>query len=1304
MSMNITFDTANNPEAPTLILATRSGKKLGQLNAENIVCNDSLKEASELSFRVRKYLNGKKNILWNKLVDFKLVWCKNYNTWFQITVDIDESNETIKNVLGIRLGEAELSQIMLYDVEINTEDDIARDDYKATVLFDKDDKSASLLHRIMEKAPHYSVIHVDATIKNIQRTFTFDNISIYDAMQEIGEEIGCLFIFNSNSDEDDNIQRTISVYDIQSYCYECGHRGNFTLNCPKCHSENIYEGYGDDTTIFITSDELGEDIQFTTDTGAVKNCFKLEAGDDLMTATIRNCNPNGSDYIWYLSNDMKADMSEDLINKLSNYDKDYTYYQAEYPINISSTLVSEYNKLVNNYKKNFNANLETLPNQIKGYPALMNALYNTIDFRLYLQSGLMPNVSLSDTSATQQAALLTVSNLSPVSVESTKNISLATANSAILLMAKVLVDSRYQIKVNTSNLTGLKWTGNFIITNYSDEEDNAISDTITITINDNYETFVKQKIEKALSKDGNYDTSISGLFKMDDDPDKTDTPFKKEIKKYCLNRLTAFYDSCQACINILIEQGIADRESWNASDGNDPDKNLYDDLYLPYHTKLASLESEIKQREKETKQVTDIIDTLQRTQQEIQRILNFEKYLGKDSWMEFCAYRREDTYSNNNYISDGLSDSEVFNRANEFIKLAKEEIFKSAELQHSISSKLKNLLVIQKFKPLVDMFKVGNWIRIQIDDVIYKLRLLFYEINFDDIEDLNVEFSDITKTVNGLTDQKALMQKASSMATSYDSTKKQAEQGKKSKEQLNNWVDKGLSLTNIKIVSNANNQNQTWDEHGILCREYSPITDTYNDRQLKIINRGLYVTDDNWKTAKAGIGNFTFWNPETQETENRYGVIADTLVGNLVLSEKVGIYNQNNSIQLNENGINIAGQKNTVTINPNNSSVFTIKKNQSNKQIIGFDEDGNIAITGSFYSGDNQEVKINSNGTFNFGNGKFVYDGNIISFEGEISANSGKIGGWTVSSDRIYNKGGEYYTVLSAFDSESSNAPILYCQKGNGDDRTFPLQILRNGNIWIGENALNRLLLKEGHIDFYVGNKHSGRLGQNENNDITIENTNLSCEKDIYCDGGIYGRTGFSEDGYYSACLVKYTIQNNEFLIGLGDGTKRDSINLYSNHNLRFPNNYGISLNGGSIAFRYYNNAVYCGIDTKPLKLVGSSITSNGSSVTSDIRMKNNINNISTKYLELLNLLEAKTYKFNNHNPDVTNTGFIAQEVLSALKQLGLSPKDFGGFVDIYGDGSEYALDYTQFIAILWKAVQNINQKLIKMEQESEDK
>lgn len=942
--MNVTFDSAGNPKPITLILAAGNGELLGQLDAENIVYANNLKEADEISFRIHKYVNGVKCSLWDKIVDFKLVWCKDYNTWFQITVTTDESEETIKNVLGVSLGEAELSQIMLYDIEINTEDDIARENYKTTVLYKPDDKEASLLHRILEKAPHYSVSHVDSTIKNIQRTFSFNNTSIFDALQEIGEEMGCLFILNLNSDENGKIQRTVSVYDIQSYCYECGHRGIFTLNCPECHSTNINEGYGEDTTIFVTSDELGKDIQFSTDTGSVKNCFKLEAGDDLMTATIKNCNPNGSDYIWYLSNEMKADISDDLVNKLADYDNDFEYYQSRYSMSISSA--SAYNTLINKYISG-KPTLEKISSPIIGYTNLMNALYSTINFRLYLESELMPkpNTSLVDTNAKLQAALLTSSALSPVAIEAKDitKVSLASANSAVLLMAKVIVDSRYQIKVNNSSLAGSIWTGNFIITNYSDEEDTAVSSSINIILINNQEQYIKQCIDRTLNKNDVFDASIIGLFKMNDFPEQTNTPFKNEIKKYCLNSLVSFHDACQSCIDILIQQGIADGETWS-----DKEPNLYDDLYLPYYTKLQSLSAEIKIREDEIKIVSNMQQSLYKLQSYIQNELNFENYLGKDLWVEFCSYKREDLYSNSNYISDGLTDSEIFDKAQKFIKIAKEEIFKSAEFQHSISTNLKNLLVIKKFKPLVDKFKVGNWLRIQVDDIVYKLRLLSYEVDFDSLENLSVKFSDVMKTANGLTDQKNLMQKAASMASSYDATKRQAEQGKKSKEQLNDWVNKGLSLTNMKIVGNADNQNQTWDKHGILCREYSPVTDDYDNRQLKIINRGLYVTNDNWKTAKAGIGNFTFWNPETQEMDEAYGVIADTLVGNLILSEKVGIYNQQNSITLNNNGIIITSNNTNKDINKN---LLTIQKksneNEEPLKLMYIDDNGNLVLNGS---------------------------------------------------------------------------------------------------------------------------------------------------------------------------------------------------------------------------------------------------------------------------------------------------------------------------------------------------------------------
>lgn len=939
MSIKINFDSAHNPEKPTLVLATRNGTKLGQIAAEDIIFNDALNSASEISFKVHKYVNGEKYELWDNIVNFKLLWIKEYDTWFQITLDISESNETTKSVIGTRLGEAELSQINLYDIQINTEDDIARDDYKITVLYNEVDPKASLLNRILEKAPHYTIKHVDATIKSIQRTFEFDNTSIYDAFQEIGEEIGCLFILESGSDSDGNIQRTISVYDLQSYCYECGHRGEFTLKCPECGSENISEGYGEDTTIFVTADELGQDLQLSTDTDSVKNCFKLVAGDDLMTSTIRNSNPNGSDYIWYISDDIKKDMSGELVDKLNQYDEEYEYYERDFVPEIELDHINGFNDLVDKYKI-YNEELSKIVLPIKGYSELMNGVYKTIDFSLYLRSVLMPSIDIDDTSAAEQCAKLTSAALSPISVEDVSKISLATANSAVLLMAKVIVDSRYQTKVNESNFENQIWTGNFEVTNYSDENDTSISETITITIDDNYESFVKQKIDKALSKEPSYDPSIIALFDMDE------TDFKNELKKYCLNRLTSFHDSCQACIDILIEQGIADKETWS---GSDP--NLYDDLYIPYYNKLQWISEEMALREQELSVIVTLNNLFVSIQQNIQDKLNLENYLGTKLWFELSSYRREDEYNNSNYISDGLSDTELFDKAQEFIAVAEKEIYKSAELQHSISCDLNNLLTVEKFEPLVQDFQVGNWIRILIDDRIYKLRLISYEIDYDDLISLSVDFSDVMKTADGLSDEQSIISSAKSISTSYSSTKRQASQGLKSKEQLNDWAEKGLSLTTMKIVNNADNQNISWDSHGILGREYLPVTDTYDDRQIKIINRGVYLTDDNWLTSKAGIGSFTFWNPRTQKMESAYGVIADKLVGNLILSENVGIYNENNSITLDSDGLTITSVSNDNDLNYN---LFTIRKHvlsesaQANEYVSRLIRDGILPETASF--------------------------------------------------------------------------------------------------------------------------------------------------------------------------------------------------------------------------------------------------------------------------------------------------------------------------------------------------------------------
>ena len=1050
MAIKINFDTAHNPEMPTIVLAKRNGDKLGQINAKEIEISDSMHDGSDITFNVNKYVDGVKCNLWEQIVDFKLVHCVEWDMWFEISVELNEATDSLKTVFCKRLGNAELSQIKLYDIEINTENDIARDDYKIpTVLYNEQHPESSLIHRIMEKAQHYTVIHVDATIANIQRTFSFNNISIYDAFQEIAKEIGCLFVLHSNSDKNGRIQRTISVYDLESYCDDCKHRGEFTDICPKCGSTNVYEGYGDDTTIFVTSDELADNIHFSTDTGSIKNCFKLEAGDDLMTSTIRNCNPNGTDYLWYISDSVRSDMSPELVSKIESYDDLYTMYQTKYNAKLNPTLINTYNNLVGKYQQ-YNDKLELISYPIVGYPSLMNAYYNTIDLYLYLQSSLMPTVVISDTDAKTESAKLTAKNLSPVSVTNIEHISVSTANNAVLAMAKTVVDSRYRVKVETSSLDDNTkvWTGNFSITNYSNDEDFALSEIISVVVNDDYSTFVQQKIYKALKQDDTNNLSISGLFTLQQ------ADFNLELQKYSLNSLNSFYNSCQTCIDILIEQGIADNATWS---GKDP--NLYNDLYLTYVEKMSAIEKETMLRQKEIDSIIGVYDENKELisyglqnyivdiKNNIQKSLDFQNYIGSELWIEFCSFRREDKYSNTNYISDGLNNAELFDKANEFINVARNEIYKSSELQHSISSTLKNLLVIDKFKPLVEHFVIGNWLRIMVDDELYKLRLIKYSINYDEINKINVEFSDVVKANSTLKSVQEVLSKAATMATSYSSVQRQAHQGGLSNATIKDWVTNGLDATTTKIIGGADNQTQTWDKHGMVFKKYDSINDKYDDIQIKIINSTIAITDDNWKTVKTAIGAYYYFD-QLSENKNQlkraYGVNAETIVGKLIVGESLGIYNHGGSLKFDNNGFAVSNELNTVTINPNDKSIFKISHNGNN--VVSLDDDGNLIVVGDIVASSLtllDGVTVNSDKVTGLSNvalsGSFtdlddkpdmtVYiskDGVIgntpsqnstgftVSKDGLLQASNaiiygtlyssfGKIGGWNIGDNSLYN-------------------------------------------------------------------------------------------------------------------------------------------------------------------------------------------------------------------------------------------------------------------------------------------------------------
>lgn len=1259
MAVYIKFDSAGTPELPECILSKQSGEYIGPLNTiSQVHFSDNMNSVNEFSFLVYKTLNGKMCNFWNDIRDFRLIHIPAWDTWFKLRVEINEDDDSVKSVTANSMCEEELSNIKLFYIEINTTQDIERDDYVSTVLYNEDKPKGSLLNRLLnDKVPHYRIVHVDDSIKNLQRTFSFNNTSIYDAFQEIAEEIHCLFIFRVYK-ENNILIRTISVYDLESKCTECGYRGEFVDRCPKCNSDIINEGYGKDTTIFVSKENLSENISYSTDVDSVKNCFKLESGDADMDAAIINCNPSGSDYLQYITDAEKEDMSEELVNKLNSYDVKNHYYTNEYQFHLNTNIINSYNQLVKKYKS-YNDTLEEIKNPLTGYRSLMKVYYDTIDFSGYLQNSLMPSVTISETSAEKQIALLTPSNLSPVSLENINYISLATANSVILSYAKVYIDtSKYRIKVNSSVLNGVTWTGSFVVTSYSDEEDTATSSSVSITFNNNYENFIKQKIEKILAKEKVEDISIVGLF------EKNNSNFKNELKKYSLTYLQSFHNACQSCMDILIEQGISENKS---------QKDLYNSLYKPYFNKLNYISSEIKLRENEINIINGTYDLdgtvindgvysiIEKERNNILKQLDFKKYLGI-YWPEFCSFRKEDLWRNDNYISDGLSNLELFKRAEEFLEAARKDLIKSATLQHVISSTLKNLLVIDEFKPILNYFSVGNWIRLMVDGRVYKLRLIGYEIDFDNLDTLSVTFSDVVEQLGSISDIQSILKQSQSISTSYSSVKHQAEKFEENSKLISGWTKKGLDATVTKIVNNAENQTVTYDEHGLLFREFDSVTNTYSLTQAKIINSTMAFTTDDWETSKTAIGKFLYFDPVEKKYKTGYGVIAETIVGNVILGESVGIYNESGGLSFTNNGLDITNGVNSFKVNPNSQKLLSISN--ASGDVFYVDKNGGLHIKGD---GAGLDISANSTTTaINLEVSKKVGNNEVIS---KINQSAEKI---TIKANKISLEGlvtvNNNFKVLSDGSIEAKNAKF----SGNITGSTITGSSLTlkydNGN--------NKFIVNSNGINFYCpeGNIGGGNINFYSDGKIIVSlyDDGLSIIGDNF-PPGIMGGIGQSNVEISSRSLSSYSSPIS---------VRRNGENFYW---------YG-TFSQDCNMFRFVHNSdddSYLEIQT-PYEAFGLTAWH------SDKRLKENINKSEINGIDEILKIQHFEYDWISKNNHV-KCGYIAQDMLEANPKYVLAISQENGDV-------VYQINEHTIIPVITKALQELIVKVQAIEKIIEKK
>lgn len=1202
----------------TAVLCRAEKTPVGTLSAvDDFRFKNISNDTDEISFKVYSKINGEPAPLYDELADFKLIFIPEWQKYYQIEVsETEQDGFSVKNITGIHLSEAELGNLMLYHLEINTEEDIAREDYDPlhpSVVFDG--TANCLLNRVLaDKAPHYSVGYVSPSIKNLVRSFSIDNESIHNFLSgTLAEEIGCVV-------EYDSVNNKINLYDTYRHCTDCGCRFDSAASaCPECGSFNVSDDYGNDTGILLSTDNLAEELQFDTDKDSLKTCFKISGGDELMNAAVRSVTPTAGDTIYCFSEEFYHDMPKDLSLKLK-----------------------EYQTLCNSKKET--------------YCTLSEKIYDCMDKIALYETSMMPAQASENTSAANELAKLTSSSIGTVGVHFTldTNTSKTLLDNAVLGVAKLFISSAYKIDIISSscvynqaaNLT--TWSGRFRVyhaVNSGDTAEHAASNPLTVTIDNNFLTFVEQKLNKSLLRDGAYNIDT-------------------DWNKYALSFLKSYALAYQSCLDILKAQ--KDTTPLN-------NEGIYNTLLQRYQNPLDAIHSVIKLREEQIFALTSELSGYEKTREAIAAELNLKTVLGEALWKKFCSYRRDGEYNNSNYSSDGLSYTELIKRAKELVNAAVSELYRASQTTFTITGTIANFLLMPEFKPFQRDCQIGNWLYIQQSDngSVYRLRLNGISGSYSSPEHIELTFSNAVRINNVIHKLSDTIQKASSIANSFSYVAHQASQGEAAKKNMEQWVSDGLNSALVRIKNNENEE-VLFDKNGILAREYDDIQDEYSPEQLKITHNILAFTNDNWKTSTLALGNHEYKTFKNNGfvTESGYGLTSQFVT----------------SAQINGSQI-VGGQIYSDNYKP--------KSTDQNGEGTFIDlEEGSFSFAGGNLTYDGNTLKITNNDNGTSIDGSCIAAGTISSEQikaGSITADHIKAG--SITADQIDTstlKVGD--TIQMADDATISWNKI----KGAPNFSTLTddnvTQITKNIISSQEINAQKMTIFDSENFGIHITSSaiYSDNFAPDSNN-ISEEGFQLNSDGEISACQGIIA--GFQ--------LGTLGLMSPSGLLQIMSNGRLDS---YKN-----GFDYKATISEGDITFWQPRTddegnpdwsclgAIACYGVNLPL----AEVTAKCFTQVSDERLKNSISHLDSHspYLSLAQNLHPISFQFNSDSNEIENVGFSAQDIINECRKLNIDPKKTS-FVKQNEMTGYYGVNYSQINSLSFLWLRNLEERVKRLEEQ----
>lgn len=330
-------------------------------------------------------------------------------------------------------------------------------------------------------------------------------------------------------------------------------------------------------------------------------------------------------------------------------------------------------------------------------------------------------------------------------------------------------------------------------------------------------------------------------------------------------------------------------------------------------------------------------------------------------YIEITKFIRSDNISTDKYVvTDTMTDEERLDMLSEMLDYGNRELLKVCQPQISFSSTIMNLFAMEEFNELTIDFTCGNYIYILLrDNYNVKARLTSISINFLNIDEFSVEFSNLhkTRTRTIFTDITNAISTATKAAKTVDRNINKLSEISKSVEKLDSVLSDGI-LSSGESIS-TENSDMVIDNRGITLG---------GNGQDKVFigGTGIVISNDNLQTTKTILGEVEFTN-KNGDKEKKFGIVTDLVnegyIGNSIMenntlknSEVNSSTLKNNTIQNSEISVSELGQVNMVesTIGGsrfsygiiNNTGIYIGKYGEDgdswNSYLYIYDNDGNI--------------------------------------------------------------------------------------------------------------------------------------------------------------------------------------------------------------------------------------------------------------------------------------------------------------------------------------------------------------------------